>query len=571
MKVAEYIISFLEAQGLDRIYEVIGGMTTLLIDAAFRNESMHIVSMHHEQAAAIAAEAYGRLTGKPGIVMATSGPGATNLITGIGSCFFDSVPAIFITGQVNTTEQKRDLKVRQFGFQETDIVSIVKPITKAAWSVKSEVEIPEILKHAYEIAISGRPGPVLIDIPMDIQKKEIDAKVPVPDQDQLSFEDYSIKDLIDLLVNAEKPIILVGGGLAISHSRDLFRDFITKIKVPVVNSLMAVDALPYKNPYRVGMIGTYGNRWANKALAKADVVLVLGSRLDIRQTGADVVSFSINKQILQVDIDAYEMNHRVKVKAAINDRVNSFLVKGIDYIGEFGLRKQHPEWLNQINMWHQEWPDDKENDLGFGINPNTCLKELSAYSKQAEVIVTDVGNHQMWAAQSMRLEENQFYLTSGGMGSMGFALPSAIGASFTCSRSPVLAVIGDGGMQMNIQELETVKYHNLPIKMVIMNNRALGMVRQFQESYFDSRFQSTVVGYSAPDFEKVSLAYGIKAFTICEPNELLEGFNRLWEKPNEPFLLQVMLPQSINVYPKIAFGRPMDEMEPLFSPTKKLE
>ena len=297
MKVSDYVNSFLKKNEVKFIFEMSGGMITHLLDSIYQKNEIKIVSMKHEQSAAFAADTVGRLTGKPGIAMATSGPGATNLITGIGSSYFDSSPTVFITGQVNRNELKKNRKIRQLGFQETDIVSIIKPITKKAFRATNAKNVPDLLKKAYEVSTSGRPGPVLLDLPMDVQRTQI--KVPkvkkVSIQAKKFYKNNILKKLLFDLQNSKKPIILVGGGIHSSHSLDLFRKFIHLIKIPVVNSLMAVDALPYSEPLRVGFIGSYGNRWANITLSNSDFVLVLGSRLDVRQTGSQVKEFKGNK------------------------------------------------------------------------------------------------------------------------------------------------------------------------------------------------------------------------------------------------------------------------------------
>jgi acetolactate synthase-1/2/3 large subunit len=568
MKTSDFIVNYLYERGVTHIYEVIGGMITHLIDSAHRHGKIQLISTHHEQAAAFAADATGRLTEIPGVAMATSGPGAVNLLTGIGSCYFDSVPAIFITGQVNLNEQKGERQIRQLGFQETDIVSMAHPITKAAWRVQSASEIPQLLNKAFQIAVSGRPGPVLIDIPMDIQRMDIPSDLPEIKADELpDFENQALFDeLFSALEQSEKPLVLVGGGTRSVGVASLARQFCELLQVPVVNSLMAVDVFPYQHPLRVGLIGSYGNRWANIALGSCDLLLVLGSRLDIRQTGADVKAFQENRQIFHVDCENGEINNRVKGCRAVQTDLRSFLSAGIKAAEKVTLLRSHANWFANIEKLRHEWPDTEEIRGISGINPNQFLHELSAASQRAGIYVVDVGNHQMWAAQSVEISPGQRFITSGGMGSMGFSLPAAIGAALATKTQPVVQISGDGGMQMNIQELQTIIHHHLPIKMVIINNNSYGMVRQFQQSYFNDRYPSTYWGYSAPDFSKVALAYGIRSATIKDPTEISTGLARLWENPSEPFLLQVQIETQANAYPKIAFGYPLTQMEPFVKP-----
>jgi len=331
VKVSDYIASFLYAQGVRYVFVVIGGMITHIVDSIHRQGKIRIIDTHHEQAAAFAVDAAGRITGVPVVAMATSGPGATNLLTGIGSCYFDSAPAVFLTGQVNRDEQKGSRPIRQLGFQETDIVSLAKPITKAAWLVSSPEEVPALLVKAFTLAASGRPGPVLLDIPMDVQRADVVVKTPVQISAPVDYplEQGAVDGLLDGLSAARRPLVLAGGGIRAARAIDLFRTFVEQIRVPVVNSLMAVDILPYAHPLRVGMIGTYGNRWANMAIGLSDFLLVMGSRLDIRQTGSDTKAFKGNRVIYQVDFEATEINNRVKGCRAIVAHLHPFLTATI--------------------------------------------------------------------------------------------------------------------------------------------------------------------------------------------------------------------------------------------------
>lgn len=566
MLVADFIAEFLQQQGVTHVYEVIGGMITRLVDAVHRQGKIQLISVHHEQAAAFAADATGRLTGIPGIAMATSGPGATNLLTGVGSCYFDSVPAIFITGQVNRNEQRGDRLIRQSGFQETDIVAMVKPITKAAWQINDPEQLPQILQQAFLLATSGRPGPVLLDIPMDVQGAEINDNMSVSliTETLLTPPVDLIEDILNQLRLAKKPLILVGGGINAANAVHLLRQFVDIVQVPVVNSLLAVDALPYTHLLRTGLLGTYGNRWVNLIIGRSDLLLVLGSRLDIRQTGADVGAFKEGRVIYHVDIEESEINNRLNGCIPVISHLQPFL-NALIKISANSRWIERTSWLTEIQDLRMQWPDTCEAQNVTGINPNVLMHELSRYSKLASVYVVDVGNHQMWAAQSLELGPDQRFLTSGGMGAMGFALPAAVGASLATGK-PVVMIAGDGGMQLNIQELETIAHHRLPVKMVVLNNESLGMVRQFQQSYFNERYPSTYWGYSAPDFADVANAYRIESQTVKDYQSLSLAFEKMWENPQAPFLLQVFVDVSTNAYPKIAFGHPMTEMEPFAKP-----
>ena len=563
MKVTTYIAKFLKSKQIDTVFELQGGMITRIIDEIHQLGGITIVSVHHEQAAAMAADAYARIKNKPGVALATSGPGATNLITGIGNCYFDSVPAIFITGQVNLNEQKGNRPIRQLGFQETDIVSIVKPITKAAYAVIKAEEIPYILDEAYNISIEGRPGPVLIDIPMNIQNSECEVfeekegKVIEADISSEDIENFIDKFKSELKI-AQKPLLLIGRGVRVAGMVTEVRQFVSKLNIPVVMSLNGTDLIPYDHPNRVGFIGVYGNRWANYALGMCDLLLVLGSRLDLRQTGADIPTFSKGKRVFHVDIEKGELNNRIPAYASLHSDLKSFIQvikhKEIDPF----LKN---EWIKEIKEQKDKRDDTMELNSINGINPNKFFHLLSQNSKQANAYTIDVGNNQMWAAQSIELSEEQIFLTSGGMGAMGYSLPAAVGACFALGKKPVVSISGDGGFQINIQELQTIKRNELPIKIIILNNHCLGMIRQFQDSYFDSQYTSTVWGYSAPDFVAVANAYGIKALRIEEENQVNDALAKMWEDPNEPFLLDVSLDIHTNVYPKMLFGNPLTEME----------
>jgi len=568
MQVTEYIVKFLKSKGISCVFELSGGMIMQLIDSIHLDGTIKLVTVHHEQTSSFAADAVGRITGLPGVAIATSGPGATNLLTGIGSCFFDSSPALFLTGQVNQSEQKKDKNIRQLGFQETDIVSMVKPITKFAYQITDAGQVPYYLEKAFNISISGRPGPVLLDIPMDIFRANLDetiyAERQTAEAKNKGLDERLVNNLVAGLKQAQRPVILAGGGINASRTAPLLRQIVEKLSIPVVYSLLGVDILPSNHKLRVGMIGTYGNRWANISLYNSDFVLVLGSRLDIRQTGADTISFKKNKIIYHVDCEPEEINNRVVGCEVLTADLKDFMPFFNEKIkGDFFEPKE--QWLKQIEYLKDQWPDVNELQNIKGINPNVFMHALSKAKIDFTAYVADVGQHQMWAAQSIEIKQGQRFLTSGGMGAMGFSLPAAIGVCMSTSLKPVCVIAGDAGFQLNIQELQTIVRNNLPIKIVIINNNCHGMTRQFQETYFKERYQSTIWGYSAPNFAKVAQAYGIDAETISTESEINSGLLKM-EASSKPFLLQVMIDSYVNVYPKLAFGLPMSEMEPFAKP-----
>jgi len=561
MTVAEYVAKFLAAQGVTHAFELSGGMITHLLDAIVAHGETKLVDMRHEQAAGFAAEGWARMTGKPGVAFATSGPGATNLLTAIGSCYFDSTPAVFITGQVPTKELKQDRGVRQLGFQETDIVSMARPVTKAAWAVNTPVEVPGALRNAFRFALDGRPGPVLLDIPLDVSQAEIPAALRAPAR--VAPVEYlptsSARQITDLLQGAQRPLVLVGGGCASPRVRPAVRRLLSALNLPVVTSLMGLD-VPVTG--FVGFIGSYGNRWANWALQNCDVLLVLGSRLDVRQTGANVRSFLAGKRVLHVDVDVAEINGgRVSDAPEVQRRCD-------DLVGFCtAVAEEYPtpplggtKWREEINERRDRWRAGTELQVPPNtINPNVFMSRLGNANPDAAAFVLDVGAHQMWAAQSLDIHSRQRVITSGGMGSMGWALPAAIGAAFACPGKPIVCVTGDGGMQVNIQELQTIADYQLPIRIVVLSNGGHAMVRQFQDQYFDGRHVATRP--RAPSFWEIAMAYRIPSDGIDSP-EGVEGFDRFFTSTKGPALLEVAIDSRVGIAPKMAYGKRLDEMDP---------
>jgi acetolactate synthase-1/2/3 large subunit len=567
MKLSDYVIDYLKKQGVDHIFEFIGGAIAHLLDSVAKRDDIDCISVRHEQAGAFAAEAYARLNGKLGVAMATSGPGALNLVTGIGSCYFDSVPCLFITGQVNTYEYKFDKPVRQIGFQETDIVSVVQSLTKYSELVLDSSKIRYHLEKAVYIAQSGRPGPVLLDIPMNLQRENIEPEELISFFDSEEYRSIKnaekrevsidqINEVLTLLANAKRPVVLVGGGVRIAGAENALRSFIDRTGIPVITSLMGLDAIPHTHEAFYGLIGSYGNRYSNLALANSDFMLILGSRLDTRQTGTRPDTFGRAAKKVHVDIDFNELNAKVMVDVAIHCDVKFFLEKLISELPK-SFRLDLDKWYNVIDNYRKRYPTRGTVDSDQ-IDPNDFILELSYSSKEGDIVCLDVGQHQMWASQSFRLKEKQRLLNSGGMGAMGFALPAAIGATLS-SKQRAIVIAGDGGIQVNIQEYDTIVKYGLPIKIFVMNNNCLGMVRQFQDLYFEGRKQSTV--YIAPDLNKIAEAYGIPSFTINNKMEISEVINIAMEIDG-PAFVNVKLVQDTAVNPKLVVNRPIEDMSP---------
>lgn len=566
MKSSDYIINFLSKSKVTHVFEVCGGAIMHLLDSIYKRKDINAVSMHHEQAAAFAAEGYSRASGNIGVAMATSGPGATNLITGIGSAFFDSTATLFITGQVNTYEFKFKKPVRQIGFQETDIVNIVKPIVKEAHFIDKPEKIIKSLKRAFYIAKSGRPGPVLLDIPMNMQRFNL--------SHQNINEIYNIKhtivlpnskvisQIIKLLSSASRPVIISGGGVGISGAKQELLKLIKKTGIPVVVSLMGLDSCPHDIINYCGMLGTYGNRYANLTVANADLVLALGTRLDTRQTGTVPSTFAREAKLIHIDIDQSELNNKIKADIGLVCDVKLFLLTLNKGLKKYNKALILP-WIRKISEFKCKYPS-WVNQKGKNIGPNLFMHLLSGFLPSDAIVCLDVGQHQMWAGQSLELGKGQMLITQGGMASMGSSLPMAIGASFAQPNRTVVVITGDGGFQMNIQELETLRYHNLPVKIIMLNNKGYGMIRQFQQQYFQSRFQSTVEGYSQPDFQKVVSAFGIRTNRVESIDSVKSKLKELFKSGKAEFL-EVVIRENNLVLPKLGVNNPIEDQDPQLS------
>lgn len=558
MKVSDYIAEFLIKNGCTHVFGYQGGAVTHLIDSFYQYPEIKFIGTYHEQAAAFAAEGYARMKNQIGVAIATSGPGATNLITGIGSAYFDSIPCLYLTGQVNTYEYKGDLEVRQLGFQETDIVSIVKPITKYAIRITNALNIRYELEKALSIATSGRKGPVLLDIPMNIQCSEVN------DELLLGFTETIVEDsnfkteyLIELINQSERPVILVGGGVRLSGAADFLDKICEKLRIPVVTSLMGRDAVDNSADYFMGMIGAYGNRYANFTIANSDLIIALGTRLDSRQTGTKKESFAREAKLVRVDLDINELERKIKNDEYVIQADIGVFLSQLDENMEC-IKIDCSKWLERVNKYKKRYPTWIKPNLK---DPNMIMGEISRHMGTKDIICLDVGQNQMWGAQSLNIRKGQRLLTSGGMGAMGFSLPCAIGAYYSGDHGCIYAITGDGGMQMNLQELELIKRNTIPIKIIIMNNHNLGMIRHFQEMYFESRYCGTVLDYEAPDFCKLAEAYGIKSYRLEKTSDF-EKIKDLFAV-QESMVIDIVLPETTYVFPKLSVNRPIEDQDPL--------
>ncbi len=558
MKVTDIIVKCLFEEGITDVFGYPGGMVTHVYDSFAKHEGIKINSTYHEQAAAFAAEGYSRITNNFGVAFATSGPGATNLITGIGSAYFDSIPCLYITGQVNSYESNSDGYSRQMGFQETDIISMVKPITKYCRYIDNADDIIEELEKAITIATSGRKGPVLLDIPMNIQRGDIEYRPLNIDKTKESnkLNSSDIDSVIELINNSERPVLLAGGGLRLSGAVDELRKIVELTDIPVVYSMMGKDALSEDNESNYGLIGAYGNRYGNYILANSDLIISLGSRLDNRQTG-NLTSFARQAKIIRVEIDANELRRNIKNdEVKINCDVKSFLEEWIKRGKDSSIKEKY-DWLSYCKNIKSKYADSTNSYM-----PNTFINSISKKLPEDAVITTDVGQNQVWISQSFAVKENQRVLTCGGMGAMGFSLPAAIGASYATD-GIVYAFCGDGGVQMNIQELQFLARENPNVKIIMLNNSSLGMIRHFQELYFDKKYVGTTANgdYTVPNFKKVVEGYGIE-FRSIKSIDGIDSIEELLTKSGSAFI-EILLEDETYACPKLSMGHPIEDQEPL--------
>ncbi|KRE75414.1 thiamine pyrophosphate-binding protein [Paenibacillus sp. Soil750] len=569
MKLSDYVVDVIAKEGVSHVFEFIGGAIVHILDSISNRDDIECVSVRHEQAGAFAAEAYARINGKLGVAMATSGPGALNLLTGIGSCYFDSVPCLFITGQVNTYEYKFDRPVRQIGFQETDIVSVARPLTKYAELVTDPNRIRYSLEKAVFLAQSGRPGPVLLDIPMNLQRTDIEPEILESFfdsneykqiiQQSNSLNSKMLDEIKEVIANSKRPVILAGGGIRAANASKNLEQLSLITGIPVVTSLMGIDAISHSNSLNFGMIGSYGNRYSNLVLANCDLLIILGSRLDSRQTGTRPDTFARGALKIHVDIDENELNAKVKVNYAIHHDVNEFLISLNEKLSQDKFIKLDlSNWYETFKTFKNKYPTYSAETKINVIEPNRFIEFLSSKCKDGDIISLDVGQHQMWASQSFRLKPKQRLLNSGGMGAMGFSLPAAIGATLSSGQDAIV-IAGDGGFQVNIQELDTIVRLNLPIKIFVLNNSCLGMVRQFQDIYFNGRQQSTM--YQNPDFVEIARAYGIVAYNVNNMEEAKEIIPNVMSTTG-PVFVEVKLEKDTAVNPKLVVNRPIEDMYP---------
>ena len=552
IKGARILLECLSRLGINEIFGYPGGAVIPIYDELYNFKEIKHYFARHEQGAVHEADGYARSTGKVGACLATSGPGATNLVTGIMTAHMDSIPLLVITGQVSSSLLGKD------AFQESDIVGITVPITKNNYLVQDIKDLPRILKEAYYIASTGRPGPVLVDIPRDIQLQEIpyDEFNKIYEND-FTLEGYNpvyeghkgqIKMAIKMIKDSKKPLIIAGAGILKAHAYKELKEFVEKTNIPVAMTLLGLGSFPGNHELALGMIGMHGTTYANYAANEADLIIAAGMRFDDRVTG-NPQKFLPNAKIIHIDIDPAEIGKNKLIDVPIVGDLKNVLTD----LNEKAPKVSYDEWLKQIKKWKKEYSltyRKTEDDI---LIPQEILSEIDKITKGNVIVATDVGQHQMWAAQYLTFNNPYSILTSGGAGTMGFGLPAAIGAQVANPNKKVLAVVGDGGFQMTFQELMLIKEYNLPVKIFIINNSYLGMVRQWQELFHEKRYSSVDLSYN-PDFIKIGEAYGIKSIQLTNKKDLKKHLKKILES-DEAVLVECIVEKEENVYPMIPAGK----------------
>jgi len=562
---AEYIAEFLARIGTRHVFTLTGGACAFMVDAVGQHPDLEVICVQNEQAAAMAADAVWRVNGRIGVTMATSGPGATNLITGIACSYFDSVPSIHITGQVNQRESSavHGANVRQSGFQETKIVEMVKPITKYAVLVRSVDELRDELAKAHRIAISGRMGPVLVDVPMDVQQATMEADFAGLRGAGESIDLLAVEGAADalsaLLRKAERPVVLWGAGVAKAGVQQELTDWLAHTQLPFVASWAGMSAFPHSHPGYVGQIGVYGNRGANFVLQNADAVVVLGSRLDNRQRSGNADNFATAARVHVIDIDGEE------IKKYGQGRYSGSVVnlKALPRIlAKVAIPDLSDDWRDYVTTMVSTYRGSESSSSARRLNtlsPYDVVRKLSEVVDSDAIIAADTGAAVCWLHQGFVVAQHNLF-TAGGNSPMGYALCAAIGAKLSAPDRQVISYNGDGGLQVNIQELQTIMHLQLNIPVIVMNNRSYGIIKQFQDSYLGSRYTASQDGYSQPDFGAVARAYGFEHVRVERLDQLTA---ELFTKG--PILIEVVLSPDTLIEPKLEMGRPINDQFPYLS------
>lgn len=556
---AQAVIASLEAEGVDTLFGYPGGQAIKIYDALYDSKKIHHVLARHEQGAAHMADGYARATGKVGVVLVTSGPGATNTVTGIATAYMDSVPLVVITGQVTRGVIGTD------AFQESDIVGITMPVVKHSFLLQSTDDLTRTFREAFYIASTGRPGPVLIDIPSDLSSAEMVFHYP----DKISLPSYrptykgnakQVRQAVTCIQESKRPLIYAGGGIVTSHACSELTELAERMQIPVVTSLMGKGAMRCSNPLNLGPVGMHGSKYANMAVTECDLLIAVGARFSDRVTGK-VDEFAPHAKIIHIDIDPAEIGKIIDPAVPIVGDAKVVLGAINDRLEKTEAQPVGTEWVKTVCEWRERWPlytEDFEDFPGM-IAPEVVLSHLSdKLDPEASIVTTEVGQHQMWAHQNIHREHARTFLSSGGLGTMGFGFPAAIGAKIGCPEDEVVCIAGDGSFQMNSQEMATAAINKVGVKVLIMDNRALGMVHQWQRLFYNERYSFTELDAN-PDFVKLADAYGWQAARISKPEEI-DGALDAMLSAEGPYLLDVQIPIDQTVYPMVAPGAPIDDI-----------
>ncbi|MGH7198258.1 MAG: biosynthetic-type acetolactate synthase large subunit [Candidatus Omnitrophota bacterium] len=551
MSGAQAVVEAFTREKVEYVFGLPGGACLPLFDALY-DAKFKVILVRHEQGAVHMAEGYARSTGKPGVVVVTSGPGATNTVTGIADAYMDSIPLVVVTGQV------KSFLIGNDAFQEADVTGITRPITKHNYLVKDVNDLPRVLKEAFFLAMNGRPGPVLIDFPSDISLTQFDFEYP----EQVNIRGFKptiaghpgqIKKAAKLIQESKKPVVYTGGGVIISGAAKELTQFVEKIKSPCTNTLMGLGGTPGTHPLFMGMLGMHGTVYSNRAVHECDLLIAVGARFDDRVTG-DLKKFAPNAKIIHIDVDPSAISKNVQVDVPIVGDVRQVLHE-LNKIAEAG---DTADWCRQIEEWKKETPLRYADDP-VKVRPQYAIQKLAEILGSDAIVTTDVGQHQMWAAQYYPVSGPNQFLTSGGLGTMGYGFPAAIGAQFGNPKKTVVCVTGDGSIQMNWQEMSVAMVHKLPIKMAIINNNYLGMVRQWQEKFYNHRYSSSDMEGN-PDFVKLGEAYGAAGVHVTRKDQVEEAIR--WSKTitDRPCVLDFVVEKEENVYPMIPSGKSFEEI-----------
>ena len=548
---AQAVVEALSREGVEYVFGLPGGACLPLFDALY-DAKFKVILVRHEQGAVHMAEGYARSTGRPGVVVVTSGPGATNTVTGIADAYMDSIPLVVITGQV------KSFLIGNDAFQEADVTGITRPITKHNYLVKNVLDLPRILKEAFCIATTGRPGPVLIDFPSDISLQTLDFEYP-KEVHVRGFKPVAeahagqIKKAADLMMSSKRPVIYTGGGVIISGAAKELIELVEKTNAPCTNTLMGLGGVPATHPLFMGMLGMHGTVFANRAVHESDLLIAVGARFDDRVTG-DLKKFAPNARIIHIDVDPSAISKNVKVDVPIVGDVKQVLKELVKLVGRIDTK----EWLADIEKWKKESPLRYKDDSEV-VRPQYAIQRLCDILGSDAIVTTDVGQHQMWAAQYYKLNGPNQFLTSGGLGTMGYGFPAAIGAQFAFPKKTVVCISGDGSIQMNIQEMATAVLHKLPVKIAIINNNYLGMVRQWQEAFYNHRYSSSTMSGN-PNFVALAKAYGATGRCVTLKKEVDEAIE--WSKTitDRPCVLDFVVTEEENVYPMIPGGKSFEDI-----------